>query len=118
MFKLTKNSFILLLISSVEVNESIELLEKVIHQQKEEFDFRLNNATKMQEIYERRIDEIAKQILGFNEKLKNIFKSLLSSVIWNGPKANSHSYQSINQLFIVYFFTIFFYTFLNNCPNI
>jgi hypothetical protein len=69
MFKLTKISFILLLICSIKANKTIELLEKLINQQKEEFDYKLNNAIKVQEIYERRIEEIMKQISGFSEKL-------------------------------------------------
>ncbi len=72
MFKLTKISFILLLICSIKANKTIELLEKLINQQKEEFDYKLNNAIKVQEIYERRIEEIMKQISGFNEKLYDI----------------------------------------------
>jgi peptidoglycan hydrolase CwlO-like protein len=72
MFKLTKISIILLLICSIEANNTLKLLEKLINQQKEEFDNRLNNAIKVQEIYEKRIEEMAKQISGFNEKLYEI----------------------------------------------
>jgi peptidoglycan hydrolase CwlO-like protein len=72
MFKLTKISIILLLICSIEANKTIELLEKLINQLKEEFDYRLNNAVKVQEIYEKRVEEMAKQISGFNEKLYDI----------------------------------------------
>jgi predicted adenine nucleotide alpha hydrolase (AANH) superfamily ATPase len=72
MLKLTKTSIILLLICSIEANKTIELLEKLINELKEEFDYRLNNAIKVQQIYERRVEEMAKKISGFNEKLYDI----------------------------------------------
>ncbi len=46
---------------------------------------------------------------------ENLMTSLLSSVIWNGPKANWHSYQSINQLIIVY---LCYYSFLYVSDNL
>ncbi len=46
---------------------------------------------------------------------ENPMTSLLSCVIWNGPKANWHSYQSINQLIIVY---LCYYLFLYISDNL
>jgi hypothetical protein len=72
MFKLTKISFILLLICTIEANKTIELLEKLINQQKEEFDYKLNIAIKVQEIYESRIEEIMKQINNQQSTIDNL----------------------------------------------
>jgi hypothetical protein len=110
MFKFTKISIILLLICSIEANKTIELLEKLINQQKEEFDYRLNNVIKVQEIYERRIEELMKQTSDFNEKRNDInSRSCYSNEIrYNTSESYINSinfiYNSI-KILIMYFIT-------------
>jgi hypothetical protein len=71
MSKFTIFAIILLILYPSQANNT-ELWETVINNLKEEFNYRLNNAIKIQEIYERRIDEMVKQFSGFNDKLYDI----------------------------------------------
>ncbi len=64
----TKIAALLLLFYLIEANKT-EHLETSLNQMKEEFNYRLNNAIKIQELYEKRIEEMMKQFAGINDKL-------------------------------------------------
>jgi len=89
MSKFTIFAIILFLLYSSQANKT-ELWEFTINNLKEEFNYRLNNAIKIQEIYERRIEEMVKQFSGFNDKLYDINNKVchtgsVNSVINNEP---------------------------------
>jgi peptidoglycan hydrolase CwlO-like protein len=89
MSKFTIFAIILLILYSSQANKT-ELWETAINDLKEEFNYRLNNAIKIQEIYERRVEEMVKQFSGFNDKLYDINNKVchsgsVNSVINNEP---------------------------------